>query len=1235
MKLCKTYVSAVVAGMLCLAAVFANAAVVDATWIGGSGSGKVWADAANWDVGQYPSGSGAVARFTNTVSVTMSVKLIETHVASNCTVTVSPSDSRIFTEVNSDKELVIDVAKGGTFAVSGNLYGGNSYTLVKTGEGTATFSAAVGYTSSGSTYNYKSADVRGGTLKMTCNYGPRLHTVDKYIRIRSGAKFLDARTGSGQMLGTDTVVQIDEGGTLDFNSKGGTLRGIIGAGSAVKMGSSSAYVTLRGEGASSGSSGTFTGTIDGYVTFAPTSGQPFVVGASNTLDKATMSITEPQTGSALAFAAGIGKFLLKDETAVSALAGYTTDVAGEPLTWGIVKTSAYTHTAAGDDDWSNVDFVTTKDVTEKSGGTWTIGNITMASGSSFTIDSGATGREIHFCGGSMPSITFTNNKSDYAVYFDGVDFSSSSFLTGKNGHTYHQTGGTVTLTKLNAATSATDTFTTNSVYYFISGGTLVSRPAYYQFGLGLEASGDARVRLLTGSYSGNSVTHSLSHGTDGYLLRVKGNANVYADNLNWYYYKGGACTAGVEVAENGVFETAGRLGSAGSYTALDGFNGFFRFDGGTFRSTASGDHTVPDQYQARKDFILDVRSGGAVIDVPRANDTATLTLRYGFTNCTDGVVDGGFTKKGLGVFTASYSHCLAGPVRVLNGRVTTGLVGFGGNPLGTGPVELGRGMITMSAIAGQKLASGAGGTVTMLGPGTIRKATSGTEPLELGPAGATETPFRRQNHAVMAIACGNGVNGNTIYTFDTYPVKIYGGIGDMPVFAWERTIDYSNWGKSRHEKTFKFIACDSEGNVSTRTPDYSNTFPSADDPTAFVRIAVNQILTLSANRHVGCLDVYGGNYHSSYKNTRGGISIANGVTLTVGQGVGTIAKVLLNNNFRESLDYGEATIAGAGTLDFGAAEGLFVVNDAWDTDGKRRPAIVSCRVTGTAGVTFASPYTMDNSDTEVNKADMASRMRAISVRGANTWTGGTWIDGLAVAPGRADSLGRDTVNVQGDDITGGELLFAPDYTGDAFTNALTIAGHGFLGAPALTNRWGGKAAVVAMRDVALAGGVALAADSSMFVQTNTTLTLASTVTGAGKLTVKGGGTLAIAAPITCAGGVEYAVDAVEIRPGASGTLSIDAATIPAGATLVVEGSGAADGCGTLVVDGDIDLAELNVRFGRRSGFKGNRFELVRATGTLSGIPDASTLPSRNWRYEVSGGTLVAVRDSVGTMLIVE
>ena len=1207
------------------------AAAVDATWIGGPDGD--WKTAANWDTEDYPSGAGSIARFTNSVTITSSggITYCEVHVADNCAVAHNTS-ANCTSAANFEGEVVFDVGEGATFTQGGsipNIYGGNAITFVKTGKGTASFGGCIGHVGSQPSYFYKTVDVRGGTLKMTCNYGPRLTLADNYMRIRSNANFLDARMGTGQMISNKTVVEIDEDGILDFGGKGGTLRGIIGSGSAI-LGGASATVTLRGENVAGGSQGTFTGTISGSVEFAPTNGMPFVVGAANTLAAATVSTIEPETGRALAFAPGIGTFQ-KSEPA--ALAGYTTDMAGSPIAWQVVKTSAYTHTASGDDDWSDVEFVTMANVTEKSGGTWTIGNISMSPGTTFEISSAAGGNEIHFGGGTMTGVSFTVSKPGYEIWFDGVNFSSGSGILGSQG-VWHQTGGTVALSGLNPASSTTTTFATNDVFYFITGGSLTSTPTrYYQIGTGIEASGDAHVRLLNGTYSSNANRHKLSHSTHGYWIKVRGNAIVYAQDLNYYYYKGGACTAGVEVAENGVFETDGNIGTGGdaSNSPHESFSGFFRFDGGAFRSTATGNHTIPDNYQTKKSFTLDVKTGGAVIDVSRTNDTEKLTFRFGFTNCTDGVTDGGFTKKGLGTFTASEPHFIAGPVKVLNGRVETSLTGNGGNPLGTGSVELSRGMITMTSASAQKLASGAGATITMAAPGTIRKATAGSAPLEIGPTEATSTPLRRANHAVMAIACGTSVSQTTIYSFDTYPVKINGGIGDMPVFAWERTIDYSNYGKGRGEKTFKFLSCDAEGNLSTREPDYLNVFPDVDDSSAFVRIARNQTVSVTQNKHVGCLDVYGGNYHSTdKKNQVGGIGISSGVKLTVGGGSGTIAKVLLNNNFRDSADYGEATIAGEGTLDFGAAEGLFVVNDAVAVNGNnagdtRRPAVVSCRVAGTGGVTFASPYTMDNSDVEHNVSDKAGRMRAVAVRASNTWTGGTWIDGLAVMPGKPDSLGSGTVNVQGDDVTGGELLFAPDYSGGDFITPLQISGHGFLGAPALTNLWGGKAAVVAMCDVSLSGGVTLAADSGMFVGTNATLALASAVTGTGTLTVKGPGTLALEAPISCTGGIDINVGAVEIRPESSGTLTLPASAVPDGATLFVIGSGAPDGCGTLVVDGDVDLSRLNIRFGPKSSFAGTTYTIIRATGTISGTLDDATLPSGRWRYEYCDDRVLAIR----------
>ena len=91
---------------------------VDATWIGGP-SGD-WKDAANWDAGEYPSGAGSVARFTNSVTIASSggITYCEVHVADNCIVAHNTS-AYCASAANSDGEVVFDVGEGATFTQGG------------------------------------------------------------------------------------------------------------------------------------------------------------------------------------------------------------------------------------------------------------------------------------------------------------------------------------------------------------------------------------------------------------------------------------------------------------------------------------------------------------------------------------------------------------------------------------------------------------------------------------------------------------------------------------------------------------------------------------------------------------------------------------------------------------------------------------------------------------------------------------------------------------------------------------------------------------------------------------------------------------------------------------------------------------------------------------------------------------------------------------------------------------
>ena len=223
--------------MVAAIAIFPAAAfaAVDGTWIGPS-TGGTWTDAANWDAGEatgYPSGAGSIARFTNSVTVASAgVDMCEVYVADNCTVTHNATSTSLL-KANSSNEVVFDIGENATFKQSGtipNVYAGNAWTLVKKGKGTISFGGVIGHWSM-SGFNFKTIDVRGGVFKMACAQSPRVFASDNYIRVREGATLIDVSTGN-QQLGSTIVVDIDEGGTLDFNGKGGTLRGIIGAGTA-------------------------------------------------------------------------------------------------------------------------------------------------------------------------------------------------------------------------------------------------------------------------------------------------------------------------------------------------------------------------------------------------------------------------------------------------------------------------------------------------------------------------------------------------------------------------------------------------------------------------------------------------------------------------------------------------------------------------------------------------------------------------------------------------------------------------------------------------------------------------------------------------------------------------------------------------------------------------------------------------------------------------------------------
>ena len=155
--------------------------------------------------------------------------------------------------------------------------------------------------------------------------------------------------------------------------------------------------------------------------------------------------------------------------------------------------------------------------------------------------------------------------------------------------------------------------------------------------------------------------------------------------------------------------------------------------------------------------------------------------------------------------------------------------------------------------------------------------------------------------------------------------------------------------------------------------------------------------------------------------------ISSGATLTVGDGVNP-GVVILNNN---RSGWCPAAIRGAGTLDFGANEGLVAYNETCNGFN----AAIYCRIAGSGGVSIVKPITVNPS---ANVTDLSRA--SVELYGTNTWTGGTFVNGARVAPKNPLALSSGTVALGAGRMAGGEL--AMTVSGLELANAVKASGWG-------------------------------------------------------------------------------------------------------------------------------------------------------------------------------------------------
>ena len=1114
--------AAFLAIVFAMAAFAANADLTPVTWRGGP-SGN-YADTSNWDPAVDPNASSYELVFTNAATVTLTAtRTIGKISVSGGNVNIKTSTTSVrFAGGNSSQEAVYDVASGKTLSFTGFTAFNASKGIVKTGAGTLSCDCAIGESDSNGP---RTLEVAAGIFHCKLRYGAM--RIQDTITVRSGAElwgyFLDQRP---TQIRPYTKLVIEAGGKLDYKTLSGTFGPLSGGGTLVGLGKEGSPVVLTSVG-----EGGFTGTLEGYVKFAPTNDVPFVVSNSNAVLNATVSFDE-ESANPFAFAPGV-EYYVKNP---GQFAGHDVDPDGNPAT--LVVTGNYTHTAAGDDTWpANWKIVGSGTITEKSGGTWTINNFSLAGGT-IALNAAATSTNLVIAGGTSERVSMNLvTKTTYNVDFTGGEH-QFGYITGEKYLTYRQTGGKVTAYPLLSTFSSGSTheISYNEIFYTMTGGTLYSKPTSRAvYGLGLEVGGTAKAYLYSDGGTHQMIAYRTNH-----TVRVKDNGYLYADHIDFAHYSGGSRSLARLELLGGTCEVAYGLG----YQHLDGagsVRGRLLFDGG--RLVAREGLTVVPMNRSTYAFTDDqfttlVGEGGGEISVTRVGSSTVGLNWYGpvVAAVGEGRRDGGLVKTGRGTLKFNSDLDISGPLTIRHGQIRNAAASPT-KPFGVGDVVLEFGLLTtVDATADMTAATGEGSALA------YRNASG----VDLNTKSLTAGAIRREGHGVLFVRrsanngkVGTGVNFKVNSGVANDPTT---GLSAQPVFSYTPTVlsgktDYPTRGGG----LIGFLTYNDEVG-------FSNAVATVGIPEVTTSASICEIsgghFDLTRDAAVGAIAVWA----PWTKNDTGNLAISDGCTLTIGNGAGTLAPLVLNNvamicSQYDGIGKGSCKVSG-GTVAFGAAEGLVLVNTAWRNYTTHESAYVSSKLTGTGGVTFAAPWFGQNQNNNMYL------VRAVDVEGDNELSGNVWIEGVSVRVRRPTGLGSGTVNVEGNVDFGGRLVLRNDYTGTSFTNPLVISGFGpkiVSGLPAETGATTilppEDGALSVLRDVRLTGGVTLADDAGVYVGGGRTAEIASTITGPGRLEVSGPGTLRLSAANSFSGGLYVRAGSTLEIAGAgtcgTGTLSFE------------------------------------------------------------------------------------------------
>lgn len=535
-------------------------------------------------------------------------------------------------------------------------------------------------------------------------------------------------------------------------------------------------------------------------------------------------------------------------------------------------------------------------------------------------------------------------------------------------------------------------------------------------------------------------------------------------------------------------------------------------DGGTLRlcHDRAASFTVPNNSSAQS-WTIQIGANGARVDgsleqppaVSPGSTVYDVDWYMGAETASGLGADGGLVLAYPGRLNLFRPQNVSGGLTLADGRIVLEAEAFDTTstmtPLGTGNLNLLNAWLQCAAIDNRnmKLANGAGSVFTYGCSAVLCTRISGTnikQEFTIGSADETNPIVRQGKGAVLVFATGSnttpydGVNSGNVKVkgqVDAYS----NGLCKGPLFSFTKD------GSNDSNYHFELMKYDSAKGFVEATDLYVADLAGGADSVAFLDSSKGDTTAPTGETTVRAVVVSGN------KTTDKPLVVPSGATLEVGDGVNP-APFILNR----VAGYGGARITGAGTIDFGASEGVFAVNARGAGDDKYQTKI-DPTIAGTGGVTFyGAPYGV---------------YPLVTLNGANTYSGGTWITGVQVRPTKSTSFGTGKVDIGGGYAFGGQVRFATANL--TFANDFKIQGHGVrtgdTGVDATDN-----GALWFLASTTLSGAIEI--DEAARVTTrnaaaNVRATLSGAVSG-GKLKLMRGGdaTVALTGHNTYTGGTE-------------------------------------------------------------------------------------------------------------------